>query len=114
MKKLFFLIFLAGWIYTPLSAQSLETVNFAVISNTATQKCYTVTMRYTCSKGNCDISIYKIEDGPSFSSSGAPNVTWNYMEKTICYDKRPHRFRSKINCQVNSLKDGCVVVIEGG
>lgn len=118
MKKLFLLFLIAFWIY-PLSAQTrpdtqMEIVSMTVVSNSTTEKCFNMRIKYVCLSGYCDLQICKIACTASLTNSGLPNVLWKYFDQDICFDKAPQAYFSKIVCQVDDLQDGCVVVVEGG
>ncbi len=124
MKKLILIAALAVWVIQPLKAQvgptggndptAMILVSKTTVVNTSSQKCYRLTFKYRCPAGNCLLKVTKPGTYQNSSSSGAPNNSWKYYSGTVCYNKQSSTYQSTINCQAGSLKDGDVVVIEGG
>ncbi len=128
MNKLILLLALICWMIQPIKAQviggpisdplvseELILLPITVVSNTPTEKCFRMEFVYKCPDGNCMLGVSKAKGVDAVkANSGSPNVNWQSFSATMCFDKGLKTYEPTIYCQINALRDGAVVVIEGG
>lgn len=98
----------------PDSQPRLVVLSMTQPVNTSSQECFTMTFKYKCPTGNCNLQVTKPGSTQNSSSSGAPNTYWKTKSGTVCFNRQSGTYNSSVDCKVQSLKDGCVVVVEGG
>lgn len=125
MKRLIFLFLFTSICFCGLEAQSVQMrVTGMILDDQPTKECYTMNLEYICLNGDCDLLISSDIESVELNS-GSPNSNWLPFSGTVCFDRKKRTYRSKFKCEVGKLasvvtgrdevvRDGCVVVIEGG
>lgn len=98
----------------PASSPQITVLSMSQVVNTSSQECFSMTFRYKCPAGNCKLQITKPGSTQNVSYSGSPNTYWKTKSGTVCFNRQSSTYNSSVDCKVSSLKDGCVVVVEGG
>lgn len=124
MKKSIILVLFTCICFCGLEAQSLQMQMIGMtLNDLPREECYTMNFEYICPTGNCILSITNDIDIIK-ANSGAANYNWMPFSGTICFEREEKTYNGLITCKVAeiteftarevSVKDGCVVVVEGG
>lgn len=124
MKKSILLFLLTSICVCGLQAQPVQMRLIGMsLDDQPTKECYTMSFEYICAIGDCEVSISNDIETVEINS-GSPNSNWLPFSGTVCFDRARATYVGKFICKVSksgvltaknqSVRDGCVVVIEGG